>query len=62
MIAQGHNPRIHRACGGGVYFTGYASDGKPHFECSKCGHTWTDGIDGGIWKVLVTSNKPPSSF
>lgn len=45
--------REHRACGGGVEFAGPAADGRPRFRCTKCGESWTAGLDGREWAPLV---------
>ena len=49
------NPRVHRACGGGVEYMGMVGEVKPYpqFRCTKCGDTWTCGENGGPWAVLI---------
>lgn len=43
----------HRGCGGGIKYIGPYPDGKPAFQCSKCGETWTCGYSGGPWAELI---------
>lgn len=51
--ATTRNPRLHGGCGGGVEYCGKAPDGRPRFRCTKCGDTWTCGLTGGPWAVLI---------
>ena len=53
-MTKRNNPRLHRACGGGVEFNRFIEvTGRPEFRCSKCGETWTCGDSGGEWSVLI---------
>jgi len=36
-------------CKIGGYKQDRASDGRPSFECTRCGHVWTCGYSGGIY-------------
>lgn len=53
-----HDPRIHRACGGGVCYAGPSEvDSRPRFRCSKCGQEWSSGFSGGEWSALVPKDE-----
>ena len=45
------NKSVHVGCGGGYERINNVPfplpDGRPQFRCSKCGQTWTEGVDGG---------------
>lgn len=52
---MGHRVQVHRACGGGVVFSGFSKikRGRPFFRCTKCGDEWSYGATGGEWAALV---------
>lgn len=46
-------------CGGGNVYNGPAKgDGRPEFRCTKCGNTFTCGLSGGKWRVLIPATDP----